>query len=489
MIIKNIADYLINLTCRDIKPDIYSVFDSSCESSCGDNVNSEKLTILEILNAIGCRLKNLFGFVKINTTTETIEDGEAVVNVSGDVDNLNFDFKIPNIGKTGPAGPQGEPGPAGPQGPQGPQGEPGEIPEDYPQIRKDVSILKEDIKYKITKFYASNEGKTNVADSDNGKIIDMMIYGKSSQDGTPSPKNPVEIKSVVNPVLKVMGNNLLSELNVNMAAKNGITVTPSTQEKLVIKGTATSDTLFDFWGQNFKVPKQANLLCKILKGTGTNNNAITFFGPNYTGGLNTKFGEVSSRPAPTDYPCKMMRISIPRGESIDCTIGLSLQMNESTAYEPYTVQALTLPYTLNAIPVSSGGNITIDGQRYVADYVDAEIGKLIKMVDSNKLDSSQSIIDKTDWLLATPTESILTAAEIAAFKSLTTYYPVTNVSTTSDQLDGYTVFNYPISLANGWNYVKQQIGDNREYIYDIDLQSAEAYVNSEYAVALTELEV
>ena len=58
-----------------------------------------------------------------------------------------------------------------------------------------------------------------------------------------------------------------------------------------------------------------------------------------------------------------------------------------------------------------------------------------------------------------------------------------------EQLDGYTVFNYPISMANGWNYVKKQLNDNRDYIYDMDIQSAEAYVNSEYAVALTELEV
>ena len=106
MFIHDIADFLVNLTCKDIKPDIYSVFDSPCENNCPNNVNSEKLTILEILNAIGCRLKNLFGFVKINTTTETIDEGEAVVNVNGDVDNLNFDFKIPR-GKTGPQGPAG----------------------------------------------------------------------------------------------------------------------------------------------------------------------------------------------------------------------------------------------------------------------------------------------------------------------------------------------------------------------------------------------
>ena len=106
MFIHDIADFLVNLTCKDIKPDIYSVFDSPSENNCPNNVNSEKLTILEILNAIGCRLKNLFGFVKINTTTETSDEGEAVVNVNGDVDNLNFDFKIPRS-KPGPQGPAG----------------------------------------------------------------------------------------------------------------------------------------------------------------------------------------------------------------------------------------------------------------------------------------------------------------------------------------------------------------------------------------------
>lgn len=81
-------------------------------------------------------------------------------------------------------------------------------------------------------------------------------------------------------------------------------------------------------------------------------------------------------------------------------------------------------------------------------------------------------------------------------QALKTKHPVTNIFITSDQLDGCTTFNYPISMANGWNYVKKQLSDNRDYIYDmdaktqdIDIQSAEAYVNSEYAVALTELEV
>lgn len=86
-------------------------------------------------------------------------------------------------------------------------------------------------------------------------------------------------------------------------------------------------------------------------------------------------------------------------------------------------------------------------------------------------------------------ETDLTPEQTQALKELVTYYPVANISVNSEQLDGYIVFNYPISMANGWNYVKQQLGDTRDYIYDMDIQSAEAYVNSEYAVALAELEV
>ena len=48
------------------------------------------------------------------------------------------------VGATGETGPAGPAGPIGPQGPQGEKGKDAEIPEDYPQIRKDVSRLKED---------------------------------------------------------------------------------------------------------------------------------------------------------------------------------------------------------------------------------------------------------------------------------------------------------------------------------------------------------
>lgn len=78
----------------------------------------------------------------------------------------------------------------------------------FKTVNAETGSLKEDLSNKITKFYASNQGETHITDSDNGKIQDMMLYGKSSQDGVPTPENPVEIKSVVNPTVKVCGKNL-----------------------------------------------------------------------------------------------------------------------------------------------------------------------------------------------------------------------------------------------------------------------------------------
>ena len=343
------------------------------------------------------------------------------------------------------------------------------------QNKTDVASLKEDISNKITKFYASNQGETHITDSDNGKIQDMMIYGKSSQDGTPTPENPVEIKSVVNPTIKICGKNLFDSKKFPIILNRGIdTNTGNIYQSTSGKYCATEKYIpFPYSGKKISFNASMSLCAydqdyKFISSVNKNNGRV---------------------PSGTMY----VRFDIKIEDKDKVQIELS---ENATPYEPYHEQTVTLPYTLNAIPVESGGNVTIDGQQYIADYVDVERGKVVRIVDSSKLDNTQSIINKTEWLLAEQQETDLTTEQTQALKELVTYYPVTNISINSEQLDGYAVFNYPISMKNGWDYVKKQLNDNRDYIYnvdtktqDIDTQAAEAYVNSEYAVALTELEV
>jgi hypothetical protein len=360
----------------------------------------------------------------------------------------------------------------------------------FKEAKTETDSLKEDLSNKITKFYASSQGETNLADSDNGKIQDMMLYGKSSQDGVPTPENPVEIKSVVNPAVKVCGENLYPGSDLIGLIK---TYTTDFIPVILHKGKIyfSFDTSSDTSNGRYHINAKYFDINKELMGgngnesiAGNNISHVSFEFDGTKAGINHETIDLKN----VSYVKIMFGIYATTATKITYkNIMISATDSDFEPYKP--IQTVTLPYTLNAIPVESGGNVTIDGQQYIADYVDVERGKLIRMVDSSKLDNTQSIVNKTEWLLAESQEIDLTTEEITAFKALTTYYPTTNISVNSEQLDGYTAFNYPISMANGWNYVKKQLNDNRDYIYDMDIQSAEAYVNSEYAVALTELEV
>ena len=342
------------------------------------------------------------------------------------------------------------------------------------QNKTNIASLKEDLSNKITKFYASNQGETHTTDSDNGKIQDMMLYGKSEQN---------QYKGI-----NLLPTSISYEEIIEVSIPKGTHVFWATDGTPALGGNfrfrnedSTQETWFGVDAGKTAMTSTINIDAKYIDFLISEDQSVKIclgigddpvYEP-YTGG----------QPSPSpDYPQEIKSVVNPTAKV----------SNEDGTKS----QTATLPYALNAIPVKSGGNVTIDGQQYIADYVDVERGKLVKMIDSSKLDNTQSIVNKTEWLLAEPQEIDLTTEEITAFKALTTYYPTTNTSVNSEQLDGYTVFNYPISMKNGWNYVKKQLNDNRDYIYDmdsrtqdIDTQAAEAYVNSEYAVALTELEV
>lgn len=96
----------------------------------------------------------------------------------------------------------------------------------------------------------------------------------------------------------------------------------------------------------------------------------------YTGG----------QPSPSpDYP-----------QEIKSVVNPTVKVSNGDGTESQTVQ---LPYTLNAIPVASGGNITIDGQQYIADYVDVQRGKVIRRINNIILTGEERWeVGFADWI-------------------------------------------------------------------------------------------
>lgn len=416
--------------------------------------------------------------------------------------------------------------------------------------KKDIGSLKEDLSNKITKFYASNQGETRITDSDNGKIMDMVLYGKSERK-------------------QYKGINLLPP-DINYGEYVEVSIPKGSLVFWVTDGIPAKGGNFRFFNED----KTESMWFGVDSGATSVRMSLTIDAKYVQNLIGVDFDlskiclGVGNEPIYEPYTDGIPSPSPDYPQEIKSVVNPTVKITNKDGLK---VQSVTLNnITLNAIPVSSGGNVTINGQQYIADRVvekdgvfgiernireihantktmnnseeypgwkkvegitDATYYNVNPVGDSRKLTFISNFTQATFLQNNKGTNNILyyikhiigySQSELIAkaidvdvyirlqdaifeplpgdiqakLRTLVTNYPVTNISVTSDQLDGYTVFNYPISMANGWNYVKQQLGDTRDYIYDmdakaqdIDIQSAEAYVNSEYAVALTELEV
>ena len=192
-----------------------------------------------------------------------------------------------------------------------------EITADREQIatnKEDICSLKEDLSNKITKFYASNQGETHLADSDNGKIMDMMLYGMSEQK-------------------QYSGKNLLKYPYIETTKTSlGITFTDNKDGSINVSGTGKETAYYNLYSNSdgkrltfasgtYKLVTKGRNKCNVFANNGVNSakNEGTF---TITDGHN-------------DVWCF---IEAPKGLAVDETIYPMIQLASSIdeSYEPYT---------------------------------------------------------------------------------------------------------------------------------------------------------
>lgn len=397
-------------------------------------------------------------------------------------------------GETGPRGeqgPQGIQGERGPQGAQGPQGEKGDT---GPAVALDTTLTHEGeaadakatgdaisaVKVRQNILTGSETGNPlSVDDAFPAPMCGLTVYGKSTQDGTPTPDAPVPIVSAGDGgsvTVKVTGKNLL---NPALFQNNKY------QSFNAESGYYDIDSSNDYWitgiqpclpstTYHFNVYPEGGCFYDEKK------NVIGIAGFEFT----------VKTPAKCAYYCvNFSSVRLPYGSPVIATV------SEPATYSPYREQLLTLPTPtgLPGIPVTSGGSYTDStGQQWVCDEVDLERGVRVQRVNAvdlstckitgttelavtkrlsimlpirgrdyktealcNKLQFLVSFSDDTPhfyvdtsnaqvfipigaknpeegeyilfYVLATPIENPLTPAEIAAYKALTAYSPDTVV--------------------------------------------------------------
>lgn len=448
---------------------------------------------------------------KAGTTTATVKNGEPGPQGNpGPRGEPGPQGPKGDQGEQGPAGPQGlqgmqgEPGPQGPTGPQGPKGDQGEqgpqgeqgkqgeqgpqgpAGKDAPQIDDtQASPTNPWSGEKVaTEFgkYAPIESAIKVSGTGTGQVSltptmawgfqELRLYGRTTQDGMPSPESPAPVVSAGdggNVDMTVSGANIFDVKNVTFYDDpnfSSVNSNWSLDDGCVMTGTVSGYGAYlnqIFESGNYVISLRSNVAfysIRVLRATDGSQIAELYIGESYEPGetKNIVFDIqepffLGLRPGRFTPPLMISDFMVCPGDTAP------------SAFVPYAEpQSITLPTPngLPGIPVASGGNYTdASGQQYISNILDFSTGMetvAVAKIDSYNGEEIPGAYMSTTgelttgatvlYALAEPYTQPIDAETMEAYQVLTAYSGTTNIIATDCGIKA-------TAIADGTKYVEQ----------------------------------
>ena len=221
-------------------------------------------------------------------------------------------------------------------------------------------------------------------------LLGMRIFGKTTQDGTPTPEAPVELVSV--------GDG--GSVNLFVAGKNLFTgwivggINPADGENYDINTSRRTDYLpISAPGQKYSISGIPNTLY----------NMVAFYDSNKTYISRTTGGASGGRLVEPPTSAKYFRFTIYETSGVTGKITEADAMANSTMIEAgatatkYEVgksilsAGISTPNGLPGIPVTTGGNyVDAEGQQWICDEIDFANGVYVKRIQKDVFNGTES---------------------------------------------------------------------------------------------------
>ena len=228
-------------------------------------------------------------------------------------------------------------------------------------------------------------------DATEGRLFrGLRVFGKSTQDGAPTPEAPVPIVSAGesgNITVEVGNGNLFKTLQHSAGYYTGEPGSPVRKntntgysweaELLVLPGTELTLSVITSIMSRFR--------CYVI-----DDNGIILLKHEDSSANSVDYTHTFAVPEKGTKMClSVMEASAPEGTTIMLNSGKA-----ALPYEPYRApQTLTLatPNGLPGVPVSKDGNYTdADGQQWICDEIDLGRGKYVQRIETRILDGTEA---------------------------------------------------------------------------------------------------
>lgn len=333
----------------------------------------------------------------------------------------------------------------------------------------------------------ANGNPVSITDSAEWPLLGLKVYGKSTQDGMPSPENSVPIVSAGDGgsvELAVTGANFL-----NYASIVGGTASVEILSDTSIKLTALSAGAYRQTGVVNVIAPPKNAFIYVSGEVDSSNPENipfvifrTYLNNSQIENIDIDIGSYGK----TNKICDSAKLIISINQKNTANAGdymifknLMVSFSADASFQAYqNLQSISLstPSGLPGIPVESGGNYTdTSGQQSACDVKDYGTGKYTQMVGHIESYNGENITTpymsttgqlstgaEVYYVLDEPVVTDISADELTAYRALHTYDGATVVSTAED-VAGLEV-RY---VANAQKYIDDRLAAAESHIQEI----------------------
>lgn len=270
------------------------------------------------------------------------------------------------------------------------------IPDDYETLVDDVTKLEFDSASAIVET-ATGE-IVSIDNSANRPFPGLSLYGKTIQDGTPTPNSPVDLVNVGNGgsvTVKACGKNLFNyEAWKSTYIFNGSAV----YEDYGVTLTASENDCYTSpYSVNARIYVREGMTVTMSWEEPNNVTGQVMLFPNgKSAGLvqvNNSYTKQLSYTVPVDVHYVVPRFGVTTAGDVAYYKNIQIEVGtDVTTFEPYKSGGsvtVSTPNGLPGIPVSSGGNYTdSNGQMWICDEIDFGRGVYVQRVGQKTIDGT-----------------------------------------------------------------------------------------------------